>query len=70
MTLIHERTYHKLEEQWAESHAEIVRSLEEEPSLVAKVLRRHFDNVLDLLPAGEDQRGDDPEENYIKGDAK
>jgi DNA-binding GntR family transcriptional regulator len=54
MTLIHERTYHKLERRWAESHAEIVRALETEPARVAEVLRRHFDNVLELLPAGDD----------------
>jgi DNA-binding GntR family transcriptional regulator len=53
MTLIHERTYHRLEEQWADSHAEIVRSIEQEPSRVDEVLRRHFNNVLDLLPTDE-----------------
>ncbi|MEI6873867.1 MAG: GntR family transcriptional regulator [Spirochaetota bacterium] len=53
MTLIHERTYHKLEKQWAESHAEIVHALERDPGSVPEVLRRHFENVLELLPTDE-----------------
>jgi DNA-binding GntR family transcriptional regulator len=54
MTLIHERTYHRLEKRWAESHAEIVLALEKEPSRVAEVLKRHFNNVLEILPEGEE----------------
>lgn len=63
MTLIHEKTYHKLESQWAESHAEIIRALEEDPSRVTEVLKRHFYNVLDLLPEEEDGVGEDAEQS-------
>jgi len=68
MTLIHERTYHKLESQWAENHAEIVRSLEQDPSLVADVLRRHFNNVLELIPMDEDNCACESEDTDIKGE--
>ena len=61
MTLIHEQTYRLLENQWAESHALIVRALEHEPERVAEVLVHHFDNVLELLP------GIDPAKQAVKG---
>lgn len=54
MTLIHEQTYRLLASQWAESHALIIRALEREPERVAEVLKHHFDNVLELLPDGEE----------------
>lgn len=60
MTLIHEKTYHRLEKQWADSHAEIVRAMEDEPELVSQVLSHHFDNVLELLPVDESSADDDP----------
>jgi DNA-binding GntR family transcriptional regulator len=53
MTLIHQRTYHKLEDRWADSHAEIVHALTDEPSRVAEVLQQHFNNVLAILPEDE-----------------
>jgi DNA-binding GntR family transcriptional regulator len=62
MTFIHERTYHTLEQQWPEVHAEILRCIEEEPSRAAEVLRRHFSNVTDLLAVpggGPGDQGDD-----------
>jgi DNA-binding GntR family transcriptional regulator len=49
MTLIHEKTYHTLEQQWPEVHAEILHCIEKEPSRAAEVLQRHFSNVTDLL---------------------
>ena len=49
MTLIHEKTYHTLEQQWPEVHAEILHCIEKEPSRAADVLQRHFGNVTDLL---------------------
>jgi len=58
MTFIHERTYHTLEQQWPEVHAEILRCIEEEPSRAAEVLRRHFSNVTDLLAVPGDGPGD------------
>jgi DNA-binding GntR family transcriptional regulator len=61
MTLIHEKTYHTLELQWPDVHAEILRCLEEEPSRAAEVLRRHFANVTALLDGngtGKDEDGE------------
>jgi DNA-binding GntR family transcriptional regulator len=49
MTLIHEKTYHALEQQWPEIHAEILHCIEEEPGRAPEVLHRHFANVTDLL---------------------
>ena len=49
MSLIHERTYHKLETQYPESHAEILRCLEQDPAHALDVLKKHFRNVIDLL---------------------
>lgn len=68
MTLIHERTYHKLEKRWADSHAEIVRALEHEPSSVSEVLQRHFTNVLEILPAEDSPIEDDTDGMTTKGD--
>jgi DNA-binding GntR family transcriptional regulator len=42
MTLIHERTYTKLEKQYYENHAELLRCLEENPARAVEVLQRHF----------------------------
>jgi DNA-binding GntR family transcriptional regulator len=70
MTLIHERTYHRLEQRWAESHAEIVRALEKEPSRVAEVLQRHFTNVLELLPEEDEALGGEPPTNGYGADAE
>jgi DNA-binding GntR family transcriptional regulator len=49
MTLIHERTYRKLESQYAEGHAEILRCLESDAPRALEVLQRHFRNVKELL---------------------
>ena len=68
MTLIHERTYTKLESQWAESHAEIVRALEQDPDHVTDILKRHFNNVLELLPEGEETTGNEPDTDPEKED--
>lgn len=51
MTLIHEKTYHKLETQYPESHAEVVRCLEQGDPKALAVLHQHFSNVRDLLTA-------------------
>jgi DNA-binding GntR family transcriptional regulator len=62
MTLIHEKTYHKLEQHWPDVHAEILRCIEMEPTRAAEVLRRHFSNVTDLLAGagnGQNDPGDD-----------
>jgi len=49
MTLIHEKTFHKLEKQYPESHAEIVEYLEKNPKQAITMLKKHFDNVKDSL---------------------
>ena len=43
MTLIHERTYTKLEKQYYENHAELLHCLEENPGRAVEVLKRHFE---------------------------
>ena len=68
MTLIHERSYHKLERQWAENHAEIVRALKQDTGAVADVLRRHFDNVLELIPIEDEVPDCGSEERKGKGE--
>jgi DNA-binding GntR family transcriptional regulator len=49
MTLIHEKTYRKLEEHWPDVHAEILQCIEHDPSRAPEVLRRHFLNVTEIL---------------------
>ena len=49
MTLIHEKTYHSLENQYYESHAEIVEALSKGSRNVKVVLKKHFDNVKGIL---------------------
>ncbi len=58
MTLIHEKTYHRLESEYPESHAEILRCLEGDAPHALAVLRQHFRNVTDLLLSN----GSTPEE--------
>jgi len=51
MSLIHEKTYPRLKDGWAETHAEILRCLEHEPEQTLGALQRHFRNVTELLEA-------------------
>ena len=51
MTLMHEKTYHALEDQWAEMHAEIVDSLENNPQRAVELLREQFARASDLWKA-------------------
>ena len=51
MSLIHEKTYPRLKDGWAETHAEILRCLEHEPEQTLAALQRHFKNVTELLEA-------------------
>jgi DNA-binding GntR family transcriptional regulator len=67
MTLIHEKTYHKLEANWAESHAVIVRALEKNPSRVPDVLRKHFEDVLRFFPEDEGDSAPVPGGRASKG---
>jgi DNA-binding GntR family transcriptional regulator len=59
MTLIHEKTYHRLEREWPDVHAEILRCIEAEPSRAAEVLQKHFDNVTALLEGNGAEDDDD-----------
>ena len=61
MTLLHEKTYHMLEREWPEVHAEILRCIEEEPSRAAEKLKRHFANVTALLERNGAEQDDDDE---------
>jgi DNA-binding GntR family transcriptional regulator len=49
MTLIHQKTYDKLRKQYCESHAEILRCLEEDPPAALEVLRKHFRDTKEVL---------------------
>jgi DNA-binding GntR family transcriptional regulator len=42
MTLMHERTYHTLEQEWAEMHAEVLRCIQCDPPRAVSLLRDHF----------------------------
>lgn len=57
MSLIHEKTYHRLKGGWAEAHAEIVRCLEQKPTQARAALQQHFKNVTDLLGADVETSG-------------
>jgi len=51
MTLMHEKTYHALQDQWAEMHAEIVDCLENDPQRAVDLLREQFARATDLWKA-------------------
>jgi DNA-binding GntR family transcriptional regulator len=58
MTLMHEKTYHALQDRWAEMHAEIVDSLENNPQRAVELLREQFAEASDLWKAnGQDAAG-------------
>jgi len=42
MTLMHERTYHTLEREWPEMHAEVLRCIQNDPPRAVSLLRDHF----------------------------
>ena len=48
MTLMHEKTYHALEDQWPEMHARIVDCLEQDPPRAVDLLRDQFARATDL----------------------
>ncbi len=48
MTLMHEKTYHALEDQWPEMHAKIVDSLERDPSGAVALLKEQFARATEL----------------------
>jgi DNA-binding GntR family transcriptional regulator len=51
MTLMHEKTYHALEDEWAAMHAEIVDCLEGDPSHAMELLGQQFARAADLWKA-------------------
>src|SRR5271157_4882624 len=51
MTLMHEKTYHALEAEWAAMHAEIVDSLERDPARAVELLRQQLARAADLWKA-------------------
>jgi DNA-binding GntR family transcriptional regulator len=42
MTLMHEKTYHSLEKEWSEMHAEVLACLQSDPPRAVQLLRDHF----------------------------
>jgi DNA-binding GntR family transcriptional regulator len=42
MTLMHEKTYHSLEKEWSEMHAEVLACLQNDPPRAVQLLRDHF----------------------------
>jgi DNA-binding GntR family transcriptional regulator len=58
MTLMHEKTYHALQDRWAEMHAEIVDCLESNPQKAVELLREQFAEATDIWKAnGQDSTG-------------
>jgi DNA-binding GntR family transcriptional regulator len=51
MTLMHEKTYHALEDEWAAMHAEIVDCLESDPPRAVELLRKQFARATELWKA-------------------
>jgi DNA-binding GntR family transcriptional regulator len=51
MTLMHEKTYHALEDEWAAMHAEIVDCLERDPPRAVELLRQQFARATELWKA-------------------
>ena len=51
MTLMHEKTYHALEDQWPEMHARIVDSLENDPAAAVALLQEQFARATELWKA-------------------
>ena len=51
MTLMHEKTYHALEDQWPEMHARIVDNLEKDPSAAVALLKEQFGRATELWKA-------------------
>jgi DNA-binding GntR family transcriptional regulator len=42
MTLMHEKTYHSLEKEWSEMHAEVLACIQSDPPRAVQLLRDHF----------------------------
>ena len=49
MTLINEKTYDKLKRQYSDSHAEILRCLQQDPPAAIEMLRKHFTDTRNAL---------------------
>jgi len=48
MTLMHERTYHTLEQEWPAMHAEVLRCVQTDPPRAVSLLRDHFARATEL----------------------
>jgi DNA-binding GntR family transcriptional regulator len=55
MTLMHEKTYHALESDWAEMHATILDWLQEDPARAVVLLREQFARATELWMKSEEQ---------------
>jgi DNA-binding GntR family transcriptional regulator len=56
MTLMHERTYHSLEREWAEMHAEVLRCLQEDVPHAVQLLREQFARAAALWRSADDAK--------------
>ena len=51
MTLMHEKTYHSMESEWSEMHAEVLGCLQDDPPRAVQLLREHFARATALWKA-------------------
>ena len=51
MTLMHEKTYHSLENEWSEMHAEVLDCIQNDPPRAVALLRDHFARATALWKA-------------------
>jgi len=49
MTLMHEKTYHSIEREWAEMHAEVLACLPGDPARAIGLLRDHFASAREIV---------------------
>ena len=48
MTLMHEKTFHTMEEDWAEMHADVLSCLQKDPARAVGLLRSHFASATEI----------------------
>jgi len=56
MTLMHERTFHTMEGDWADMHADVLSSLQNDPPRAVDLLRRHFASAKEIWKKEGDGR--------------
>ena len=56
MTLMHEKTFHNLEREWPEMHAEVLRCIQSDPPRAVQLLREQFGRAVTLWEANGSAR--------------